>query len=279
MRSRRRAAAAAGTILSLALAAQLMLPRGAAASPVLPPVDSLAGIAGGNDEDPAPPPPPRPSLPPGVLWVDDFEDGSTEGRVVGQQSPFQPRNVPDGGPLGAGDNYLRLHASGDPNAAGGRIVILNRNPLWTQDLNQRGVKQIEFDLLNLNSFFAMQLRFAFYTLGPNGFASTNPVTLVSDGKWHHIVLPFSESAMTNLGTMSWADVLKHFEEVRILSSAAPGLRGDAFFADWGIDNIKVVAAPEPSGIALAALAAAATLLRRRRPRVNRTSPPSAPGAA
>ena len=265
MRVRRRARAAAGVIFLSAFAAGLVPPRGAAASSILPPVDSIVGIAGGNDEDPpTPPPPPPPALPPGVLWVDDFEDGSTEGWVVGQQSPFQPRNVPDGGPLGLGDNYLRLHASGDPNAPGGRIVILNRNPLWTQDLNERHVKQIEFDLLNLNSFFAMQLRFAFYTLGPNGFASTAPVTLVSDGKWHHIVLPFSESAMTNLGTMSWADVLNHFEEVRILSSATPGLRGDAVFADWGIDNIKVVAAPEPASAALVAAAAGAALLRRRR---------------
>ncbi len=262
MRRKRRAHAAwaaLGVVVSSAVVVQLALPGVAAASLVLPATDSLVGITGGDEDPPTPPPP----LAHGVLWVDDFQDGSTKGWGVGQTSPFQPRNVADGGPLGAGDHYLLMHAGGDPNAAGGRVVILNRNPLWTQDLNQRGVKQIEFDLLNLDSFFPMQLRFAFYTLGPNGFATKDPITLVSDGKWHHIVLPFSESAMTNLGTMSWADVLKQFEEVRILSSTTPSLRGDAMTADWGIDNIKVVV-PEPSSVLLALIGLGGALLCRRR---------------
>jgi hypothetical protein len=257
--------AAIGVVVSLAFAFQLALPGVVVASSLVPASLLTASpfllIAGGDDDgDPHPPPPPPP---PGVLWVDDFEDGSTEGWVVGQTSPFQPTNVPDGGPLGAGDNYLRLKSSGLADQPGGRIVVLNRNGLWTQDFNSRGVKAIEMDVLNLNSFFPMQLRFAFYTLGPNGFASKDPVTLVADGKWHHVVLPFIESAMTNLGTMSWADVLKQFEEVRILSSSVPGLRGDAIRADWGLDNIAVVV-PEPSVAGLLAVGLACALLRRRR---------------
>ena len=255
------APAAIGLVMSTFLAVQLALPGAADASSLLPPATSLVGIAGG-DEDPPPKPDPNP-LPPGVLWIDDFEDNSTEGWVVGQQSPFQPRVVA-GGLAGPNDHYLRMHAGGDPNLPGGRIVVLNRNPLWTQDLNERRVKAIEFDFLALNSFTPFQLRFAFYTLGPNGFASTNPVTIVSDGRWHHVVLPFSEAAMTNLGTMAWADVLKHFEEVRILSSPTPTLRGEANFADWGFDNIKVVAAPEPSAGAMMLAGLGCALLRRRR---------------
>jgi hypothetical protein len=244
--------------VSFVVVVQLMLPGAASASLLLPPGSV---VIAGDDGDPPPPPPPPP--PPGVLWVDDFEDGSTEGWVVGQLSPFQPTNVPDGGPRGAGDNYLRLKAGGQADQPGSRIVVLNRNALWTQDLNSRGVRAIEMDVLNLNSFFAMQLRFAFYTLGPNGFASTNPITLVADGKWHHIVLPFTESAMTNLGTMPWADVLEHFEEVRILSSSVPSLRGDAIRADWGLDNIKVVV-PEPASLGLVVIGCFYALLRRRR---------------
>ena len=258
------APAAIGLVMVSFLAAQLALPGVAVASSLLPPSMSLVGIAGGDEDPPPPNPDPDPNpLPSGVLWVDDFEDGSTDGWVVGQQSPFQPRVV-DGGQRGPGDHYLRMQAGGDPNLPGGRVVVLNRNALWTQDLNQRRVKAIEFDFLALNSFTPFQLRFAFYTLGPNGFASTNPVTIVSDGKWHHVVLPFSEAAMTNLGTMAWADVLKHFEEVRILSSPTPTLRGEANFATWGFDNIKVVAAPEPSSGVIVLAGLACGLLRRRR---------------
>ena len=254
------------------LAAQLALPGVAAASSLPPPPTSLVGIAGGDEEDPPPPTPDPNPLPPGVLWVDDFEDGTTDGWVVGQQSPFQPRVV-SGGQRGADDHYLRMHAGGDSNLPGSRVVVLNRNPLWTQDLNSRGVKAIELDFLALNSFTPFQLRFAFYTLGPNGFASTNPVTIVSDGKWHHVVFPFTEAAMTNLGTMAWADVLKHFEEVRILSSPTPSLRGEANFADWGFDNIRVVAAPEPSAGVIVLVGVGFAMLRRRTRSTDRRSCP------
>ena len=260
---------ATGVAVSFVLAMQWALPGVAAASSLLPASDSLVGIAGGDEDGDGGggggPPKPPPFPVDGVLWNDDFEDGSVKGWVVGQTSPFQPRNVADGGPLGAGDSYLRLHSSGDNNQPGSRVVVLNRNRIWTQDLNQRGITRIEFDVLNLNSPTPLQLRFAFYSLGPNGFASTNPVLVPASPRWQHVVMPFSPSAMTNVGTMPWADVLKHFEEVRILSSATPGLRGDPIFADWGLDNIKVVV-PEPSSLAVAATAAASALLRRRRRR-------------
>lgn len=262
------ASSAAGGIVSLVglVLIVLAMPRAVAASRILP--QSVVAPAGG-DEDPPPPPPPPPV---GTLWVDDFEDGSTEGWHVGQQSPFQPRNVADGGPLGAGDNYLRLQSSGgDENLPGSRFVVLNRNPIWTQDLHERGIKRIEMDVLNLNSFYPLQLRFAAYTLGPNGFASKDPITLVADGKWRHVVIPFSAEAMTQLGEMTFEEVLDGFEEVRILSSSVASLRGDSVRAEVGIDNIKVVTTPEPASIASAGIALGWAILRRRR---RNTGPPS-----
>ena len=56
--------------------------------------------------------------------VDNFEDGTTQGWVVGllgAPSPAPPQNIPNGGPLGAGDNYLQLTSVGG-SGAGNRLV-------------------------------------------------------------------------------------------------------------------------------------------------------------
>ena len=62
------------------------------------------------------------------ITPDTFEDGSTQGWVanlLGMGShPAPPANVADGGPLGAGDNYLQITALGG-GGAGSRLSAIN----------------------------------------------------------------------------------------------------------------------------------------------------------
>jgi len=52
---------------------------------------------------------------------DTFEDGTTNGWSAGGASSLQPVNIPDGGPAGTDDAYLRLTASGN-SGPGGKLV-------------------------------------------------------------------------------------------------------------------------------------------------------------
>jgi len=66
--------------------------------------------------------------------VDDFEDGTTAGWVVGLLGavhPAPPANVADGGPDGDGDNYLLLTSLGG-GGAGSRLAAINLTQ-WAGD--------------------------------------------------------------------------------------------------------------------------------------------------
>lgn len=62
-----------------------------------------------------------------VDQVDTFEDGTTQGWVVGllgSAHPAPPINVPTNGPAGAGDHFLQLTAVGG-DFAGSRLTVIN----------------------------------------------------------------------------------------------------------------------------------------------------------
>ena len=82
--------------------------------------------------------------------IDDFEDGTTQNWVVGllgAPSPVPPANVTDGGPSGAGDNYMQLTSLGGAGA-GSRLVAINLSQ-WAGNYTSLGFTSISMDLRNL----------------------------------------------------------------------------------------------------------------------------------
>ena len=57
--------------------------------------------------------------------VDDFEDDTVQGWVVGASSSNPPANVVTGGPNGAGDNFLRYTSTGTASADS-KMIIYNQ---------------------------------------------------------------------------------------------------------------------------------------------------------
>jgi MYXO-CTERM domain-containing protein len=201
-------------------------------------------------------------IPPGTLWRDDFENNTTQDWVVGSPSPNRPQNITTGGPDGAGDNYLRLSASGEQDEPGSRLAVINRSEQWASNYPVLGVRQIEMDVQVIRGDTPLQMRLAFYSLGPNGFSSTRAATVPNDGRWHHIVLPVTENGLTQLGTVPYRQFFGAYEEIRLIHARLPGLRADTQFFVVGVDNITAVA-PEPGALTLSA-AGGFLLLRRRR---------------
>ena len=203
---------------------------------------------------------------PVLRQVNDFEAGNTQSWTNGHPTQTTPpTNVVNGGPLGTGDNFLRVTATGS-GGPGGRLVAFNRNTQWAGNYTTAGVTGVAMDLKNLGPSATsptLRMRLAFQDTAGNRFVDTAAFALPPDGQWHHTVFPLTPADLTRAqGSATAATALTRVFELRIIHSANADFMGDQVSTSFGVDNITAV--PEPGTVTMAGLCAASLLLRRRR---------------
>lgn len=192
---------------------------------------------------------------------DTFEDGTTNGWVTGGASPLQPVNVPDGGPAGVGDAYLKLASSGS-GGAGGKLVGI-AGAQWFGDYVTADVTGIEMDVINLGST-DVDLRL-YFAGGSGSGVSVDGITVVSGSGWTRIAFSTLPGAITAALGVPALDVLSNVSELRLFHSAGASFPGPNIAAEIGIDNVTAV--PEPGtwatlGLGLVVLVGGLSLHRR-----------------
>jgi hypothetical protein len=183
---------------------------------------------------------------------DTFEDGTTAGWLVallGAPSSSPPVNVPDGGPAGAGDNFLLLTSRGG-SRAGSRLTAINVTQ-WAGDFVAAGISGIAMDLRNLGlTDLSLRLLFADPTTGPpqNLAFSTIAFLLPAGGGWTPALFPIGPGDLT-VGVGSVTAALHNTIELRLYHSLAAAFPGDPIVASLGVDNITATT-PEPASAVL-----------------------------
>lgn len=207
--------------------------------------------------------------------ADTFEDGTTQNwrvGLLGAAHPAPPTNVPDGGPLGGGDNYLTLTSVGGLGA-GNRLTAVNIATQWAGDYTTTGVSMISMDLKN---FGPTELNIRLYlenpTVGPpTDQAITSARVLPVGGDWTHVQFAIDAASLVELaGDVS--TLLANVTALRIFHGPADAFPGPAAVAVLGVDNITagfVRTVPEPSALSLLMLGLVAVLA----PRCNRARRP------
>jgi hypothetical protein len=170
--------------------------------------------------------------------------------------PTTPSDAMLGGPGGASDYYLEFLSNGG-SFSEGKMVI--RNSLqWSGNYSSEGVRVISLDAQNRGDL-TMNLRIAITNASGrpaaddgSWYATTVAIDLAPGSGWQSLVFELSDADMIQvLGAESLGAVLSNVTQLRILSSAAPGNRGDAAPHLLGVDNIAAI--PEPSAAALLSL--------------------------
>ena len=185
--------------------------------------------------------------------VDDFEDGTTqgweEGPGQGTTNPNPPANVANGGPTGAGDNFLENVSSGG-DGAGSRQLIFNTSANWSGDYIAAGINVIRLDVrVDPNSEGPLELRVAFEGGGGTRFVSTDTVSVPDDGNWHSVDLPFSEISMSVIsGADTFVQAAAAVSEVRLMHRPeGVAWTGVAYDGLVGYDNVSTLSLSQFQG--------------------------------
>lgn len=168
--------------------------------------------------------------------VDDFEDGTVQGWQISQfgTPPNQATNIPDGGPNGAGDNFLSYTTTGAPGGEGSKVLVFNQSSHWTGNFTTANIVAIKFDVkVEINN---VNLRVAFEG-GGNQIVTTNSVPVVAGTGWTSVTIPVSASDFTLLVGSDIPSVLASVSTIRILSNNNPVWVGEARAVTLQLDNI------------------------------------------
>lgn len=189
--------------------------------------------------------------------VDDFEDGS----LLSWSGGAARTNVPNGGPLGAGDNYLSVTSNGT-SGPGSHLSTYN-DFQWTGDYLTAGVTGIEADLKNFGSE-TLSIR-AFLLNGDGGnFTTEFAIEIPADGQWHHVYFGMTAADLTTVdGGFDLDLTLSNLPRLMIRHQPGEpaGIGAPPPIATTlGMDNITAVPEPGTLGLLLVGLA----VLRRRR---------------
>jgi hypothetical protein len=176
--------------------------------------------------------------------VDDFEDGTTRGWSSGTGgSPNPPANVPDGGPQGAGDAFLRVRGSGQPLAAGGKPTVFN-TAQWAGNYSAAGVSRISADVRNTGPT-QVDLRLQLTSTLGTHFV-TAPVMVPSGSNWVRATWSVAAANLIPADAVPGdpAQTLANVAELRVFHGPDPTVSTEApaILAEYGLDNIRAEAA-------------------------------------
>ena len=224
-------------------------------------------------------------LPPGaaraisVGQIDDFEDGTLQDWRMGTTTVTAEHmtNITDGGPAGAGDNFLQVtsHETHGTTPGGNRLTFFNRLQ-WTGDYTAAGITAIAMDLKNISSSEILNMRIAINGgFGPSFnftggvFTTSASISLISGSDWTRAVfsllpgdlIPISGGTGGNTTGNDVQATLANVLELRLLNSATPDWSGLPIAATLGVDNLLAV--PLPPALALFGSGLAVLMARRR----------------
>ena len=177
------------------------------------------------------------------------------------------------GAINAGDPYMRKEI--DLDGGGGykaRMVV--RRPTdptviasdpWLGDYISKGIQRVELDVKNSSESDTVFLRLAISNVANpqistgTWWVSTTYYNLSPEGQWEHVSFNLLESEMQRVGTVnsdtpgtdSFEETLSNLRGFRFISNGnGYSAIGAEYSGVIGMDNIELIAIPEPSSIAI-----------------------------
>lgn len=208
-----------------------------------------------------------------ALAVDaNFQETFSSG-LNGWGGGSSPTLIPNGGPGGAGDQFLRISsAAGTGN---GNLATFNTGAAWTGDYAGNWMAPGEFLVIGLQASLAnfgtepLSIRAIFFNTVNNRYSTFDVAQVPADGVWRDYMWSFDSATGSGLvnvqGLVPITTGMHNVTQIMLRHNINPGAGGDAVTGTLGIDNIRLVPfVPAPAGACLLGVGSLAIASRRRR---------------
>ncbi len=193
----------------------------------------------------------------GAISLNQLEQFSNlNGWTSGGPNPNPPSILADSGPLGVGDNALKITSNGG-SGAGGKLIAFNQST-WNGDYVGSGILEIAASLRN-GGATPLSIRLAFN--GSGGWFVTAAAPISAFSGWSNVAFDVRPNSLINAGGTNASSTMLGVTELRILHSFTPTQIGAQVSSTLLVDNLRAV--PEPSSAVFFAITPV-FLLRRKR---------------
>jgi hypothetical protein len=159
--------------------------------------------------------------------VDDFQDGTTQSWSGGAN----PANIPNGGPVGAGDKYLEISSDGTHHLASYNITR------WTGNYSTVGIAKIEADL-KCTGATQLVIRLVLFGLNSDRWSSNTPIVVSPGDPWVHVSFDISAANFTHTqGAGTFNDTYTNLDRIMFRHEPVISSGGVNVTGALGIDNV------------------------------------------
>lgn len=163
--------------------------------------------------------------------IDDFQNGTLNNWRGGFPGP---EVVPDDGPQGVADQYMRQMA----DAISPPHLAVTNDVQWAGDYITEGVNVLQVHLRNEGKT-ELEIRATLTSSTTNRWTSTKAFMLPPDGRWYKANFPLRESDLTRTaGTQSYATFMSFVPTLLFRhDSGTPSHQPEPVVGTMGLDNI------------------------------------------
>lgn len=170
-----------------------------------------------------------------VGQVDDFEDSTVRSWHTNSTSVIT-HNIPDGGPSGIGDNFLRF------NNTLVNALQVNNIQQWAGNYVNQGVTYISMDVRNPNNGSQVIFLRLVFSTQQEAWCTTTAVTVVPGEGWKKVIFAIDEASMIRVsGSNSYTNTFSNISKMSIIHSQYPGSSSNYILsATLDVDNITAI---------------------------------------
>ncbi|MDF2932580.1 MAG: hypothetical protein K0R36_1911 [Chryseobacterium sp.] len=166
--------------------------------------------------------------------VDDFEDSTIRFWHTNSTSVIT-HNIPDGGPLGVGDNFLRFNST-----LVNQLQTTNTQQ-WAGNYISQGVTYISMDVRNPSgSPHVIFLRLVFSNQ-QEAWSTITAITVLPGEGWKKVTFAIDEASMIRVsGSNSYVNTFSNISQMSILHSQYPAQYSNYIISTLDVDNITAI---------------------------------------